>query len=352
MSLPPSAQRLADEQRFSHTRYVTLPAGGPRGTPSALYPGVSQTWYTADKSSTLPGLLALHKGVADESRIVLLALVAFLGMTALPVLSCIVLLNDANYIYWIGHTAPWAVILAVLGVALVLFLTVFILFQVGKENAKTEDTAYLVAVTFTSLLGLVLVISAMPLSNDIHMTAASLQNGCAGSVAKAQQLVYFQNVVQNIRAQPACMANISVMQCQGWAETPETNYLRYLEEELKCGPLCAGAVQPPPLRLTELGATSAKRFRRTAAAAGATEQHLVAAAQGGRSGQPLTTALFSQGPPVVSDLTCFDIAAMRLEVYADRFVDHIFWEGVGLLFASVLMSFFRSLMWCIGEGKA
>jgi len=356
----------------SKFRYITLQnQGQDRFQPASVFAGITSS----------PQMVLSH--VTGDHRLSLLAVLICLGAIALPVLGAITLISDTNYRYWFGGFEPWTIILIFLGVSVLLFFTLSLFFKHAPPVARNEDTLYLIAGTFTCLLGLLLLMTAGWTASRINSVAGKIQGGCALGLPKAQELVLYDSVLHNIREQPWCKDLEGVDKCEGWKEEAPTSYLRYLEEEFQCAPLCdmPAPVMPnlPAQSLLELhqstdaSAEGSLRHRRSAAHVSFSPQSAVQAVEGavetvistlGGSSQvesgtvqtafgAFNTAefnkkqlLFSEGQ-ATARLPCFNLAALRLQILAKGFVELQMFEGFALIGVAIVMSLFRALMWLL-----
>jgi hypothetical protein len=69
-----------------------------------------------------------------------------------------------------------------------------------------------------------------------------------------QVLRDYDQVIHNIRMMPACMRLESVEQCQGWSANWYTEYIKYLEQEYRCGPICPQVQSTVALQVNQSGA--------------------------------------------------------------------------------------------------
>lgn len=317
--------------------------------------------------------LDCFRGVTTDLRLIVLSVLVCLGASALPLIGSLTLLYDENYTYFVGAFLPWMIILIFFGVGILLSVTLYFLLRNSSPRnteVRSEDTLYLVAGTFTSLLGILLLVTSLPLSYTTHEKFAALRNGCGGALGEARKLVYYNEVLHNIRASPACMNQSSVEFCAGWAETKQTEYLRYLENEFQCAPLCvqetfSSSAQPVIALLEQDAGTAGRRLRQGAARRatsgdprGAGPKTVGEALTPGQTtphtwhvGQANSLYLFQPGTAGVS-MACFELISLRLQVLATSFVDLMFWEGFGLISVSIFTGMFRAVVWCIRGNKA
>lgn len=177
---------------------------------------------------------------AIEYRITAVGVLTCLGAVSMPLIGAFLVLYDESYRYFMGTAIPWTICGIFVGVSLLLFATLHLFFRYSPPHVRNQEAMFVLAGTFTSLLGLLLVSAALPWGYTIHGTATALMRGCAQDLETAHRLSEYDTVLHTIRAQPWCSNLTSVEQCPGWKATPETEYLRYLEGSFKCAPICTG----------------------------------------------------------------------------------------------------------------
>merc|ERR1719199_2092188 len=96
----------------------------------------------------------------------------------------------------------------------------------------------LMANLFITLLGLILMLLSLPLSQYSMGTAENLMHRCEIS-EQTHRIYEYSQVLHNIRAQPHCSSMKSVEECAGYqAAPPYTDFLKIMEEELRCSGFC------------------------------------------------------------------------------------------------------------------
>jgi len=274
------------------------------------------------------------------------------GASALPVLGASALLQDANAVFWIGRFLPFMVILACVGVTLLLVATLYLLRDHAAPSTRNALTMSLVANIFTALLGLSLMLLALPLSTKLYATADQIAIGCVVPSRDMRTLMYYSQVMHNMRTTPNCTVKESIADCDGYKENEYTTYLRDLEEEFQCVPFCSLAPVPMPapalLQQTKGKAKhsllNAKKRRSSSAStkAATIETESLATKQEPR-------LLFSRSQTTTT--SCWKMIPVRLNVLAWCFGDLMFWEGFILLLVSVIASAFSAIDGCRGRSS-
>jgi len=183
-------------------------------------------------------------------------------LCVVPVWNAWSLMQDPNYVFWAGTNVPVWMILVCLGVLLLYVGTVMAFFGYSQPQAQTEQTIMMIANVFITLLGLSLMLVSLPLSRQAVATYNNLMRRCDYS-PQTHRVYEYSQVLQNIRRTPGCVDKYSVEECQGYEDAPPfTNFLKTLENDLKCSGFCyvpsatkapANAPRPAPAgALTQL----------------------------------------------------------------------------------------------------
>eukprot|EP00929_Paragymnodinium_shiwhaense_P087445 TRINITY_DN4761_c0_g1_i1.p1 TRINITY_DN4761_c0_g1~~TRINITY_DN4761_c0_g1_i1.p1 ORF type:complete len:1107 (+),score=245.05 TRINITY_DN4761_c0_g1_i1:183-3503(+) len=217
---PPSEQlvRLPPTARMPHPSAPPPPFEPP---PPAVKPVVE------DKRPAKPFNSIFQFGI-----------IIFILSLALPIFGAVSLLLDENYRFWLGFWEPVLTISYCLVLLIVLIMTLCVLDSRAAQGQIGEHVYLLIVSTFTMLLGLVLVLNSFVGSGYTEELSSQLLSGCSSQEPAGIALVNYGMVLATMRSLPACAAEASVEQCQGWKENRYTSYLRYLEDEFQCGPMC------------------------------------------------------------------------------------------------------------------
>jgi len=168
-------------------------------------------------------------------------------LCVVPVWNAWSLMQDQNYVFWAGTTVPVWMILVCVGVLLLYIGTVMAFFGYSTPQAQTEQTIMMIANVFITLLGLSLMLVSLPLSRQAVSTYNNLMRRCDYS-PQTHRVYEYSQVLQNIRQTPGCSDKYSVEECQGYEDAPPfTNFLKTLENDLKCSGFCfvPAATQAP-----------------------------------------------------------------------------------------------------------
>jgi len=327
--------------------------------------------------------------IADgEWRIMMIALCTFFGAAALPVLGAVALLFDQNYRFWVGYYYPFVLLAIIFTLCIALVLTFTLLHKYAPEYLHGEQTLALISCIFTASLGITLVLISLPESREMYEVGHRIGHGCMNSNTDSSFLMDYDQVLYQIKMQPSCRGQDSVQDCQGWEANRYTRYIEYLEYEFQCGPVCPEVPMPVPETLFTASLPGPVPAPAPAPAPAAEEEgggsFLQDVVRGGKHerldehhgglhkfssllhtkallsvdapGDPMgsmwlsnpqqvrSTKLFSPGATRTS---CYSLVSTRLQVLAWCFGDLMFWEGVGLMIVSLLLSFFAFIEQCL-----
>jgi len=321
---------------------------------------------------------------ALEERVMQLACFTMMGVIALPIMGAIALLNDENYVFWMGRTWPWMIIG---GCTFVFFLFVFTvqgLYSWALPEHRSQFTMAFTWATFAAFLGIILVPLSLMANKDILSVASTVSQGCMTAMPQSELLVDYSQVLYNIRLSANCSGEKSVMDCQGWGENKYTMYLAYLEEDMQCGPLCPES--PPPARsvhapsmnfvmptvkptlapaplfgppvqfekgLQPIKGTFLQAGEDLAGRHVQLHEHKASELQVPNNGGIMEHAvphvqarkLFSKG---TTRMSCYPLIATRLQVLVSTFGGLWYWEGIGLIIISLLTSLVAGMYFAVG----
>jgi len=130
-----------------------------------------------------------------------------------------VLLLDTNYVFWAGIETPLWLIGSCVCIVILYGITIFLFFGYARLQVQTEQTVMMIAIIFTSLLGLILMLTSIPLTAQSQDIYNSLMHRCDYSFQTHRVFEYSQ-VLHNIRRQPGCVHKFSVEECAGYEDYP------------------------------------------------------------------------------------------------------------------------------------
>lgn len=158
----------------------------------------------------------------------------------LPIWSAVLLLMDGNFVFFLGRSIPLSIIFVSISVVLLYATTVLLFFRHGQREFQTEQTVMMISSIFVTLLGLSLLLIAIPFYQRAQGVYKDLRGQCGASPSTARLSEYYQ-VLLNIRKTPACAQKLTVKECPGFADSlPYTGFLEYVETNLKCSGFCQG----------------------------------------------------------------------------------------------------------------
>jgi len=287
-----------------------------------------------------------------------LMLFAMLAAALLPCLSALTILRDRNYRFWVGYFWPVCVIVSCVSVS---FLSAVVGILLFKRSSREYMVFYDIGL-FSVFLGILIVPMSLYTSSGLNAISGRLGHGCLNSVPDSITLVDYSTVLYNIRLSPGCKDKPSIEECDGWGENRYTSYLRYLEEQFECGPVCPEAaplphaVVAPPLTSVEewrSGLARTNKYVRGSNGAAAVLQEAWTAGRAPGPGQqswlgpsagltPHMQAqkLFSQGH---TRMTCYPVVSIRLQALSTCFGDLLLYEGVGFIIFGLLSNVYRMI---------
>jgi len=172
---------------------------------------------------------------------IMMALLTCFCMSVLPIFGGISLLHDANYRFWKGSAFPFLAIFVAVAVFVLATVTAYVLYRRARQQDLGEATMVVSGSVFSALLGVALLVVSIESSQGLNRTADALMQGCSSHDHDVHVLNDYYTVLANIRASPACAKEASVESCAGYSENKYTAYLRYMEQEFECGPVCSSA---------------------------------------------------------------------------------------------------------------
>jgi hypothetical protein len=181
-----------------------------------------------------PGVPTAPKGGSPRCMILSCGLLLLLLVLFVPFYNAIALIRDFNYVFWVGIRVPLGMITAYLTIIVMYVATVLIFFRISQPRVQTEQTIFMIATIFMTLIGLTLIGLSMPLSAQANTTFGNLMYRAEYSPQTLRTWEYAQ-VLQNIRYLPQCAHRYSVEECEGYEEAnPYTGYLKEIEGYYKC----------------------------------------------------------------------------------------------------------------------
>lgn len=272
------------------------------------------------------------------------------------------MLWDVHYRMWVTWSLPALVVFASVVMPVAFVGTIYIILGRGHgSGVRTEETMVLIGATFASLLGVVLCLLALPMSTSAAGTVSRLSFGCDLADPVSAPLVQYSQVLHNIRNTPECQAMGSVKDCPGWKANKYTEYLARIEQDFDCTGLCTLPAPPtaPPAASTPKVAPHANsgQVPQGQGVAATTGPQDVFLQQHGRSlntnnqtvnsqlqteAEARTTTSSDAIPALMlyskdkTDERCYPLIADRLQVISGTTGELLFWQGVGLLFVSVM----------------
>lgn len=181
----------------------------------------------------MPKMVPLNKNMFLAMGLILLAMLCFL-----PIWDSIDMLRNINYSFWIQRGLPITVIVVSCLIILFFFFTTEAFFGRWKNELHTTQSLVVMASLFITLLGLLLVLVSLPLSQKAIETHNDIVYQCGNTQATRNLRDYYYTLL-TLRRTPACMKEYSVEDCEGYSEEkPYAGYLKSMENTFRCSGFC------------------------------------------------------------------------------------------------------------------
>jgi len=272
--------------------------------------------------------------------------VLLLMLSAIPVWNALILLQDANYMFWAGAALPRLIIGTCLGVLLLYVMTVAAYFHFSGQQVQTEQTIMMIANLFIMLLGLAMVLVSLPVSRQSVDTYNRLMHRCNFN-DQSQFLLEYSQVLHNIRGTPQCAVRHSIEECEGYeAVQPYTTLLKAMESQFHCTSFChlpvASAFVVTNVRDHDRRERARRRHDAISAAALSADDDVSMMEE--RSIAKPVPALFS---PDAYEASCEGMAARSMKTLAGDIGVQTFYQGIYLMNLAVVMGFLKLLGYCV-----
>mmetsp|Transcript_3683 Transcript_3683/g.11591 ORF Transcript_3683/g.11591 Transcript_3683/m.11591 type:complete len:411 (+) Transcript_3683:80-1312(+) len=206
------------------------PPPRPVAAPAAVRPPHP---FAEDHQPSLAKAVPLNKHMFMAMGLILLAMLCFL-----PIWDSVEMLRNFNYAFWGQRGLPVTVIVISCIILVTFFFSTEAFFGRWKHELHTTQSLVVMAALFITLLGLVLVLVSLPLSQRAVETHNDIVYQCANSQATRHLRVHYMNLL-NLRQTPDCMQKYSIEACTGFEEEkPYTGYLRDMETHFRCSGFC------------------------------------------------------------------------------------------------------------------
>jgi len=275
-------------------------------------------------------------------------------LCVVPIWNAMVLMQDSNYVFWAGRSTPqWMIVLCVA----IIFLYVAMVsafFTKAKGAAQSEHTIMMIAFIFTTLFGLFLMMISLPLTHQSELTYTNLLHRCDYS-EQTQRLFQYSQVLQNMRADPACATKFSVEECAGYEEAaPYTNFLKGMENNFRCAGFC---YKPPPVAMNpSAGLLSVKQHVRHRHTDHITKISLIAEGAHSEAADSEVAELLGQStyvyPPTLFSTSnfqasCEGMAARDMKYFAGDIGQQTFFQGIYLILIAIMTGFLKLTSFCV-----
>jgi len=290
------------------------------------------------------------KNVFISTGVLLLAM-----LCVVPVWNAVALMQDMNYVFWVGTSVPTWMICLCAGIVGIYIMTIFVFFSTARPQVQTEQTIMMIANIFITLLGLVLMLLSLPLSRQSVDTYNNLMHRCDYS-EQTHRMYEYSQVLHNIRRMPNCIHKFSVEECPGYEDAPPyTSMLKAMETDFHCAGFCyrapasagpRGATAPSSGTnatggvLMSLGHSIGRKHHHEdhvvpLALATAASGDGAAAASTGRTTPNLARAITQYPPTLFSDAnyqaSCEGMSARDMKNFAGDVGFQTFYQGIYLV---------------------
>lgn len=176
-----------------------------------------------------------------RSVLTLLGSTILLFVLLIPMLDANRLIENPTFVFFVGRGLPQRLMwICLLTIVLYIFL-IFLFFAFSREEAKTDQSLFLVFGVVITTLGLSLLMISIPLKRESMSAYQEIFTNCQFG-PRTQRLYEYSTVLQGIRATPACSLKGSVTMCDGYQESmPYTGFLSSMEHQYKCAGFCYGS---------------------------------------------------------------------------------------------------------------
>jgi len=310
------------------------------------------------------------KNVFITTGVLLLAMLCLV-----PVWNAVALMEDSNYVFWVGTSVPTWMICLCTGIVGIYVLTIFVFFSTARPQVQTEQTIMMIANIFITLLGLVLMLLSLPLSRQSVDTYNNLMHRCDYS-EQTHRLYEYSQVLQNIRQMPSCANKFSVEECPGYENAPPyTTMLKNMENSFHCAGFCyrpLGSAGPRGQTAPTDGSNStggslaslihsgARKHRHqdhimplalATASSSSSSAGAGGAAEAGVLGRPIT----KYPPTLFSDAnyqaSCEGMAARDMKNFAGDVGFQTFYQGIYLVLIAIATGFLKLIGFCVRKDQ-
>jgi hypothetical protein len=189
----------------------------------------------------LPPRAVLDPKVRFEKRsFVFLGMFVLAMLWFLPVWDTIWMVSSHNFTYWLGSRLPmWVMAVAVATILVFYFVAESRFGRWGSipHTITTQQTLVTVLTVFITSMGLVLILTSMPLSTKALKASNSLLYECQYStLTRPTYLVYLELLA--LRETEDCASRFSIEDCSQFKMSAEADYLKYMEANLPCSGFC------------------------------------------------------------------------------------------------------------------
>lgn len=186
-----------------------------------------------------------------QASVVILGCFVFAFSSLVPIASALMIGRDQTWTFWLGHDLAIEVALFSVIVPTVFAALGLIVLKRANPDHISRHLVSVFAALFALLFGAGLVFAGYGGHQAAIEVAGQLDHHCATGalqgVDKLSALIMESTKLQNIRDEPGCSGKANIIGCGGWFQNKYSDYLRFLEDNNRCGPVCASSGNFPSL---------------------------------------------------------------------------------------------------------
>eukprot|EP00747_Dinoflagellata_sp_TGD_P161768 gnl/TRDRNA2_/TRDRNA2_178648_c0_seq1.p1 gnl/TRDRNA2_/TRDRNA2_178648_c0~~gnl/TRDRNA2_/TRDRNA2_178648_c0_seq1.p1 ORF type:complete len:354 (-),score=64.66 gnl/TRDRNA2_/TRDRNA2_178648_c0_seq1:55-1116(-) len=258
-------------------------------------------------------------------------------LVVIPIWNCVALLRDKTFMYFIGPAYPVMIIIVSVGLFLIYTTTISIFFRVARPEAQTDQTIVMLLSVFATAIGVSFMLIGTPLYSKSHHSYDVLFTNCQFG-AKTGDLYQEYMVLHNLRSAETCKDRASIEECPEYQSTRQSEILKAMEDDFKCSGYCYKG----PINATKPKATGTSLLEIGQADALSTSSSRLDVLV------PYPPTLFSKANFQAS---CEGMAARDMRNFVGAIATQVFYEGLALICASIVVGFMKLFGLCMNKHK-
>lgn len=263
-------------------------------------------------------------------------------LVAIPIWNCIALLRDKTCMYFIGAAYPVMIIVVSVGIFLLYTTTISIFFRVARPEAQTDQTIVMLLSVFATAIGVSFMLIGTPLYSKSHHSYDVLFTNCQFG-SKTGDLYQEYMVLHNLRSAEQCKNLASVEECMGYTSNRQSEILKAMEDDFKCSGYCYKGPAPS--------------LAKNATGTNTTGTSLLEIGQADMlmTGSSRLDVLVPYPPTLFSkanyQASCEGMAARDMRNFVGAIATQVFYEGLALICASIVVGFMKLFGLCMKRHK-